>query len=104
MVIGIDHSHTKNGVGLRGLYQHIKGLSFLATKGATWLWFGIVTGIQHPYSHNCKYALNVEVCEPLGSSYLNMMGLFFFFLSNQDNYSALLLYCDRSVPCTRLKW
>ena len=28
---------------------------FLATKEATWLWFGMVIGIDHPHTHSGNY-------------------------------------------------
>ena len=53
-------------MGPRGLYINVKGLLFLATKAATWLWFGMVIGIDHLHIHNGKFVPYVEVCGPQG--------------------------------------
>ena len=41
-------------MGPRGLYLNTKARFFLATKAATWLWFGMVIGSDHPHTHNGK--------------------------------------------------
>ena len=65
---------------------------FLATKAATWLWFGMVIGIDHPHTNNSKYATYFEVYGPQGPI-LKYKGL--LFLSNQGNQLALVWYGDR---------
>ena len=48
--------------GPRGPYMLIsRARFFLATKAATWLWFGMVIGIDHPHTNNSKYATYFEV-------------------------------------------
>ena len=40
--------------GPRGPYKMQRACFFLATKAATWLWFGMVISIDDPYTHNGK--------------------------------------------------
>ena len=63
MVIGNDHPHTNNSkyatyvevYGPQGPIFKYKGPAFfLATKAATWLWFGMVIGSDHPHTHDGK--------------------------------------------------
>ena len=54
-------------VGPRGPYMLISRTHFfLATKAATWLWFGMVIGIDHPHTNNSLYATSFEVYGPQG--------------------------------------
>ena len=50
---------------------------FLATKAATWLWFGMVIGIDHLHIHNGKFAPYVEVCGPRGPIFEYKGAVFF---------------------------
>ena len=65
---------------------------FLATKAATWLWFGMVIGIDHSHTNNSKYATYFEAYGPQGPI-LKYKGP--AFLSNQGNQLALVWYGDR---------
>ena len=50
-----------------GAKKKIKGYAFiLATKAASWLWFGMVIDIDHPHTHNGNYVPNVALCGPQG--------------------------------------
>ena len=62
----VNMLHILKYVGPRGLYLDIKGLLLRSTKAATWFWFGMVICIDHPHTHNGKYAPYVEVCGPRG--------------------------------------
>ena len=64
-------------MGPRGLYINIKGCLFLATKAATWLWFGMVIGIDHLHIHNGKFAPYVEVYGPQGPIFEYKGAVFF---------------------------
>ena len=49
-----------------GQEKIIKYAFFLATKAASWLWFGMVIGIDHPLTHDGNYVPHVAVCVPQG--------------------------------------
>ena len=50
-----------------GANKIIKGYAFfLATKAASWLWFGMVIGIDHPHTNNGKFVPFIAVCGPQG--------------------------------------
>ena len=47
--------------------KKIKGYAcFLATKAASWLWFGMVIGIDHPHTQSGNYGPHVAICGPQG--------------------------------------
>ena len=63
----VNKHHMLKYVGPRGPYMLIsRACFFLATKAATWLWFGMVIGIDHPHTNNSKYATYFEVYGPQG--------------------------------------
>ena len=50
-----------------GANKKFKGYAFfLATKAASWLWFGMVIGIDHPHTHNGNVVPFIAVCGPQG--------------------------------------
>ena len=58
---------TNEGQGPQGPILKIqRACFFLATKAATWLWFGMVIGIDHPHTNNSNYATYFEVYGPQG--------------------------------------
>ena len=79
-------------VGPRGLYLNMRTYLFLATKAATWLWFGMVIGIDHPHTHSGKYTQYVEAYGPQGPIFKYEGSAFF---SNQGSHLALVWYGDR---------
>ena len=76
MVIGIDHPHTTHSgnyvpyvavCGPQGpIFKYKGACCFLATKEPTWLWFGVVIGIDHPHTHCGNCVSHVSVCGPQG--------------------------------------
>ena len=40
--------------------------NILATKAASWLWFGMVIDIDHPHTHNGNYVPYVALFGPQG--------------------------------------
>ena len=59
---------------------------------ASWLWFGMVIGIDHLHIHSIKFAPYVEVCGPQGPIF-EYKGL--LFLRNQGSHLPPVLYGDR---------
>ena len=61
----VNMQHMLKYIWAPGAYIQIqRACFFLATKAATWLWFGMVIGNDHPHPHNAKYAPYVEVYGP----------------------------------------